>query len=250
MCGYHPAVTGQELLEREDELGVLEALVAEAQGGDGRVGLIEGPPGIGKTRLVAAARRLAAEAGMRCLSARGSPMERAYPFGVARQLFEPVLAAGAGERGEVFAGPAARVERLLSGEGEPAADGGGPFAVCHSLYWLTANLSAVRSLALLVDDLHWGDPPSLAAVEYLGRRLEGLPVLLVIASRPHEPGFDRSVLDALGREPAARQVAPRALSEAATAGLVRARLAAATNGFCRACYSATGGNPLLVAELA
>jgi hypothetical protein len=47
-----------------------------------------------------------------------------------------------------------------------------------------------------VDDLHWGDPPSLAAVEYLGRRLEGLPVLLVVASRAHEPGFDRSVLDA------------------------------------------------------
>ena len=251
MWGYDPAVAGQELLEREGELGVLGTLVAQAAGGDGRVGLIEGPPGIGKTRLVAAARRLAAEAGMRCLSARGGPMERAYPFGVVRQLFEPVLAVGAGERGEVFAGPAGRVERLLSGEGQPAADGGGPFAVYHGLYWLTANLSAAGSLALLVDDLHWGDPPSLAAVEYLGRRLEGLPVLLVIASRAHEPGFDRAVLDTLGREPAAREVTPRALSEAATAELLRARLsAAATDGFCRACHAATRGNPLLVAELA
>src|SRR5215470_14584739 len=251
MCGYDLAVAGQELLERKAELDVLGALVAQAAGGDGRVGLIEGPPGIGKTRLVAAARRLAAEAGMRCLSARGSPMERAFPFGVARQLFEPVLVAGAGERGEVFAGPAGRVERLLSGEGEPAADGGGPFAVYHGLYWLTANLSAAASLALLVDDLHWGDPPSLAAVQYLGRRLEGLPVLLVVASRAHEPGFDRSILDALGREPETREVAPRALSKAATAELLRARLsAAATDGFCRACHAATGGNPLLVAELA
>src|SRR5215470_18881537 len=137
MCGYHPAVTGQELLEREAELGVLGTLVAQAAGGDGRVGLIEGAPGIGKTRLVAAARRLAAEAGMRCLSARGSPMERAFPFGVARQLFEPVLTAGRAERGEVFGGPAARVERLLAGGGEPA-DSGGPFAVYHGLYWLTA----------------------------------------------------------------------------------------------------------------
>jgi DNA-binding CsgD family transcriptional regulator len=244
-------VAGEELLERDGDLHVLGTLVARAAGGDGRVALIEGPPGIGKTELVAAARRLAAEAGMRCLSARGSPMERAFPFGVMRQLFEPVLALGAGERGEVFAGPAGRVERLLSGEGEPAAPGGGPFAVYHGLYWLAANLSAAGSLALLVDDLHWCDPPSLAAVEYLGRRLEGLPVLMVIASRAREPGFERSVLDALGQEPAAHEVTPRALSEAATAELLRARLsAAATAGFCRACHAATGGNPLLVAELA
>ena len=92
-----------------------------------------------------------------------------------------------------------------------------------------------------MDDLHWGDPPSLAAVEYLGRRLEGLPVLLVVASRAREPGFDRSVLDALGLEPAAREVAPRALSEAGTAGPVRARLPTADDGFCRACHAATGG---------
>jgi DNA-binding CsgD family transcriptional regulator len=244
-------VGGEELLERDDEVGILGTLVAQAARGDGRVGLIEGPPGIGKTRLVAEARRLAADAGMRCLSARGGPMERAFPFGVVRQLFEPVLATGPEERSEVFAGPAARVERLLSGEGEPAANGGGSFAVYHGLYWLTANLSAAGRLVLLVDDLQWCDPPSLAAVEYLGRRLEGLPVLLVIASRPREPGFDRSVLDTLGREPAAREVAPRALSEPATAELLRARLsAAATDGFCRACHAATGGNPLLVAELA
>jgi DNA-binding CsgD family transcriptional regulator/tetratricopeptide (TPR) repeat protein len=242
-------VAGAELLERDDELGVLAALAAQAADGDGRIGLIEGPPGIGKTALVAAAQRLAVGAGMRCLSARGSPMELAFPFGVVRQLFEPVLTGDAERRGEVFAGPAGRVERLLSGAGEPLTDGGGPFAVYHSLYWLTVNLSA-DPLALLVDDLQWGDPPSLAALEYVARRLEGLPVLLVLASRPHEPGFDRSILDALGREPAAREVAPSALSQGATAGLVRSRLPAASDSFCRACHAATGGNPLLVTELA
>ena len=45
-------------------------------------------------------------------------------------------------------------------------------------------------------------------------------------------------------------MAPRALSEAGTAGLVRARLPTADDGFCRACHAATGGNRLLVAELA
>src|SRR5262249_58453492 len=129
-------------------------------------------------------------------------------------------------------------------------DDGGPFAVYHGLYWLAANLSGAGALALLVDDAQWGDPPSLAAVEYLGRRLEGLPVLLVIASRPREPGFDRSVLDALGREPAAREVVPRALSEAATAELVRSRLSAATtDGFNAPCHPPPPRNPPLVPPL-
>ncbi len=247
--------TGVEetLLEREAQIAALSGLLSEALGGDGRLALIEGPPGIGKTRLVAAARRLADEAGMRCLTARGSEMEQAFPFGVVRQLFEPVLATmGPAERSELFAGPAGLVEHLLSGQGDPPApDAAGPFALYHGLYWLSANLSVAGPVALLVDDVHWCDPPSLAALEYVGRRLEGLPVLLVLASRAREPGFDRSVLDVLGREPAARVVAPHELSERATAELLRTRLSpAATDAFCRACHDATGGNPLLVAELA
>jgi DNA-binding CsgD family transcriptional regulator len=236
------------LLERETELALLDRVVGEAVAGDGRLGLVEGPAGIGKTRLVAAARERAASAGMQTLSARGSEMERAFPFGVVRQLFEPAVARlGAAERAEVFAGAAGLAERLLAEEGESA---GSPFALYHGLYWLTANLSVAGPLTLLVDDLHWADPPSLAALEYIGRRLEGLPVLLVLASRTHEPGFDRAVLDELARESSARVFAPRALSEEATAALVRERLPEAADAFCRACHEATGGNPLLVAELA
>ena len=55
--GYDPAVTGAVLLERETELAVVGELVAQAAGGEGRVALIEGPPGIGKTSLVTADRK-------------------------------------------------------------------------------------------------------------------------------------------------------------------------------------------------
>jgi hypothetical protein len=79
-------------------------------------------------------------------------MERAFPFGVVRQLFEPVLAAEPAERAEVFGGPAARVERLLAGGDEPTSHGGGSFAVYHGLYWLTVNLSGA------------GEPPGQDAI--------------------------------------------------------------------------------------
>src|SRR5262249_54706522 len=167
------AVRGADLLEREAELRVLETLVAQASGGDGRVGLIEGAPGIGKTSLVNAAARLAAESGMRCLSAGGSAMGRGFPLGVVGRLFEPVLTAGRAERGEVFGGPAARVERLLAGGDEPTSHGVGPFAVYHGLYWLTVNLAGAGPPALLGGDLQGGEPPALAATQYRGRRPAG-----------------------------------------------------------------------------
>ena len=51
--------------------------------------LVEGPAGIGKTRLLLEAVRLATAAGARVLSARGSQLERSFGFGAVRQLFEP-----------------------------------------------------------------------------------------------------------------------------------------------------------------
>lgn len=70
------------LLERESELATLESLVDAAIDGGARVGMIEGAAGIGKSRLLAEARRLAAPAGMRILSARGGELEQDYAFGV------------------------------------------------------------------------------------------------------------------------------------------------------------------------
>jgi predicted ATPase len=81
-----------DLLEREGELAALRAASGEAARGGGHVVVIEGAAGIGKTSLLRAARTHAAGCGLRVLAARGSELERAFPFGVVRQLFEPAVA--------------------------------------------------------------------------------------------------------------------------------------------------------------
>jgi AAA ATPase domain len=80
------------LLERDAELDRLSGLVRRAGEGQGSVVVIEGPPGIGKTRLGQEAAALARGAGVPVISASGSELEQEFGFGVVRQLFEPVLA--------------------------------------------------------------------------------------------------------------------------------------------------------------
>jgi predicted ATPase len=85
-----PGPSGR-LLERERELEALAAAVGAAADGTPGLVLVEGPAGIGKSRLLAAARTLADERGVGVLAARGGQLEREFPFGIVRQLFESLL---------------------------------------------------------------------------------------------------------------------------------------------------------------
>src|SRR5262249_38936861 len=68
------------LLERDQELEALAALVEETGSGRARLVIVEGPAGIGKTQLLTETRRRASDAGLRVLSARGGELEREYAF--------------------------------------------------------------------------------------------------------------------------------------------------------------------------
>ena len=61
----------------------------------------------------------------------------------------------------------------------------------HGLYWLVANLAAEAPLALLVDDAHWADTPSLRFLAYLARRLDGLAAMLIASVRTGESSSDQ-----------------------------------------------------------
>src|SRR5918998_3636403 len=98
-----PAADEADLVEREREVRALDALLAEALAGEGRVALIEGPAGIGKSRLLQLARRHGELAGALVLTARSSELEREFPFGVVRQLLDAQLADPAA-RERAFAG--------------------------------------------------------------------------------------------------------------------------------------------------
>lgn len=245
------------LLERSSELEAVTAALAAARAGSGRVVVLDGPAGIGKTALVRQAAAAAARSGVRALEACGHELEHPFAFGVARQLLEPVVHEGRGAPDPaLLAGPARLAGPLLDasgGEGRTFGLPPGPdaaLAAQHSLHWLIANLALRDPLAILVDDAHWADVASLRLLTYLGRRVSGLPVLLVVALRPDQSADVEQLTRALRGAPAASMLRPRPLTAEGGARLVRRFAPEAADEVCEACQAATGGNPFLLSEMA
>jgi DNA-binding CsgD family transcriptional regulator len=240
------------LLERRHELDAIRDGLAAAGGGEGRFILVEGPAGIGKSALVAAARVQADAGGHRVLSAAGAELEGDFPYGVVRQLYSPALATARAE--ESLEGAAGLARAVLALEPEvhdsPQPGDSSPLEALHGLYWLTVNLGSDGPILLAVDDAHWCDRASLRFLLYLRRRLEGLPLLLLVAARTGEPGTNEQLLGLLGAAGDSEVLRPQALSREATAALLWSELADEPDpAFAAAAHAATAGNPFLLGEL-
>ncbi|MCW2945288.1 MAG: transcriptional regulator, LuxR family [Actinoallomurus sp.] len=250
-------VTGDplgDLFEREAEIAGLSHALAAAREGAGGLVVVEGPAGIGKSRLLAAARAEANALGMVVLKARGIELERDAAFGVASELFAaPLAAASHDERAGLLAGHASLAASLL----DPTIPlGEDPSALVRGLYWLTVNLAtgsgvgeSSGALLIEVDDAQWVDRPSLGYLAYLAARIDELPAALVVAVRSGEEAMDQGMLDWLRDRPGRRVLKPRALSPDAVDRMVLTQLPGAEPAFTRACAEVSGGNPFLAREL-
>jgi predicted ATPase len=221
-----------ELLEREAALDGLRAALADAARGEGRIVLVAGEAGIGKTSVVRAfLADLAGDGGVRVL--RGAcdhlvtPRELG-PFHDLAPLARPALrtALAAGDVREVF-------EALLDEVASPVT-------------------------VIVVEDVHWSDDATIDALAFLARRVDSHPALIVVTYRDDEVAAGSPLHRLLGtaRPPAGRRIALAPLSARAVAALAGASSRCATAHWrsgtsspgsrspttCRAC----GGTPSAV----
>ncbi|OSC62123.1 hypothetical protein B5181_25485 [Streptomyces sp. 4F] len=214
------------LRERDDARALVAAETERTLAGTGGLVLLRGATGTGRTAVLEHAARYAADRGLRVLRARCSPEDTAVPFGTVLQLLRPVpeftdLAPGGDDRGS-----AARLWRLL----RTYADEG--------------------PLMVAVDDVHLADDPSRRWLLEAARRLDRLPVLLVVTERsqydidPRPAGLTQTLSPSLVRT---HTLAP--LGDGAAAGLVRDAFPGAGPRWTAQCVRAGAGSPLLLHAL-
>ena len=240
------------LLERDRELELLNTALACARDRTGRLLVVSGPAGVGKTALLRWVQRRAENERFLVLRGRGVELEEGFAFGVVRQLFERVVAGfKSSERSKLLSGSAHAAGALF---GQAAVPGvvteARSFALVHGLYALAANLSERRPIVIIIDDVHWADGPSLRWLSYLAGRVDDLSLLAVVAFRGGDLSDADARLGSIAAESGTRKIEVEPLTPEASSVLVTREFGDGTAPeFCAACHLATGGNPFFLGEL-
>ncbi len=228
----HAAAAGFPLVARDREVAALLA-AWRAAAASGRIALVEGEPGIGKTRLAEAVAAMIRDQGGVVLAGRGYPGEAAIAYGPIAELIRAGLARPGGLDRLALLDEAVRLEigRVIdlppSLRVAAPASPDGPSARMRLLEAIARTLSALVAGPvpglIWIDDLHLADASSREAVAYLARRLTDRPMLLLLAWRREDlPPDGLAVATALAALPGVTALALERLDRAGVAAMVRA----------------------------
>jgi class 3 adenylate cyclase/tetratricopeptide (TPR) repeat protein len=249
---------------RGAELDRLDAALEDALAGQGRLVLVAGEPGIGKTRiaeqLVARARARAARAVWgRCFEGEGAPaywpwiqLLRAHATTRSTTALRAELGPGATDVAQLLPEVAEAIPDLeppLSLDPETAR-----FRLFDAVASFLRRAARETGLVVVLDDLHWADRSSLLLLEFVARVLAESRLLLVGTYRDVEVSRHHPLSDTLAeliRQPVTSRLVLRGLSEAEVARCIAAVTGTEpTPEVVAAVHSQSEGNPFFVGEIA
>lgn len=240
-----PAAASTPLVGRDREVRVLHDAIAASASGHGEVILLEGEPGIGKTRLVAAAIDHARREGFDVASGACDDLAQARPFGAMLSALGVTADSPDAERAAI----ATLTDGLHhAGSADSSIAPGLQYRVTEALGALVERLAARAPLLLALDDLQWADASTLVALRSIGRRVQTLPVVLLGSCRSgHQSPELHRVTDDLLRASGTR-LAVGPLAPAAVSQLVEEVLQAPPSEGLLARAQGANGNPLFLIE--
>jgi DNA-binding CsgD family transcriptional regulator len=257
-----PEGASRELcLGREAELALLGGGLADAQRGRGRLFLLRGEAGIGKTRLAQELAARASSANGQVLWGRCSEQEGAPAFWpwiqVLRSCVEGMdavhLREALGLGASWIAAIVPEIRQKLRNAGPPAdsVSEASRFRLFDAVRTFLDRASLKRPLVVVLDDLHWADHASLLLLEFVAKELGHLSMLIVGTSRDGEP--PGPLAQTLG------ELARCDLQTLHVGGLMQADVellmtaptgASPPEALVRLVHARTGGNPFFITEIA
>jgi DNA-binding SARP family transcriptional activator len=251
------------LIGRDEEWKQLIHAFRNAVRGRGSVVLIEGEPGVGKTRLAHEFGRWVVTAGGTLLRGHGYDVRTGVPFEPLVEILRDALDAPglAGTAPEWLTEVGLLLPELRQRfPALPAREGTGDSTESWRLYegvaQLVLALAAERPLAVLLDDLHWCDADSCNLLRFVLRRTEQAPVLWIMTVTVGELEHDAPaarLLRVLRAKSHTAVLTPGPLNEENVWLMIRelGHVSAPTGArrFAHRILGATGGNPFYVIEL-
>jgi DNA-binding winged helix-turn-helix (wHTH) protein len=255
-----PEVRGDRLLGRDEEIASLLEDLEAARDGGGRLTLIAGPPGIGKTRLIEELGRLAARRGFAVAVARCEDAEVSPPLWPWEQILRDLVRRDAGLVDRLAAPDRRALERTFpslreagGGAEDPGASDLEPGAARSRLFEAVRGAllaaSSVRPLALALDDIQRADAASHRLLEWLEARRGAVPIALIAAYRDALPTPSEEVLAAMARlhrGSSVRDLALAPLSREAVGEAVHLRISDAAAATVESVWRESSGNPFLL----
>ena len=182
------------LVGRQHELGALDDALLDAARGDGRLVVLAGDAGIGKSRLATETQRRATRLGFRVLRGGCAVTDLAIPYLPFLEAVNNELARADVGRVQERLEPglvedlASLFPKLSPGTGRRLDQGrdGGTLSLFEAIVSLLGSLREGRPLLLVVEDLHWADPSTRELADYLAHRVSSLPMVLVVTFRSDE----------------------------------------------------------------
>jgi DNA-binding SARP family transcriptional activator len=259
-----PAVeTRSAFVGRERELAELVGGLDDAFAGRGRLFLLVGEPGIGKSSLAEELIAQARARGVRilvgrCWEAGGAPAYwpwvqslRPYLRDTDAEDLRSQLGRGAADVAQLL--PELRDLLADLPPAPPSGSEGARFRLFDSLTAFLKSVAAARPLVLVLDDLHAADEPSLLLLRFVARELGDSRLLIVGAYRDVDPTLAdplTTTLSELAREPVTRTLSLAGLGEADVARFIElAAPGAAAADLAAVVHAETEGNPLFVGEI-
>jgi DNA-binding SARP family transcriptional activator/tetratricopeptide (TPR) repeat protein len=245
---------------RDDAVGWLRAQWSEARSGSGRLAVVAGQPGIGKTRLVSEVGRAVRGEGAAVLLGR-CHQEVLISYQPFVEAFDRYAAAVSPDvlRGQVgsYGGDLGRLvpelARRLREPPEPIVGDaeGERFRLFEAACLLLSNVSRSWPVVLVLEDLHWADKPTALLLAHMVRSIETERVLVIGTYRDTEPGEPLvSVLADLHRDRAVERLRLGSLHRGDVATMVSAWLGRAPpTHFAHALHRETEGNPFFIEEV-